>query len=301
MPKKGYYIKGAFEEAIYTTGQTGGGGHKWARPSQFPGWATLNWNCVPSEKRIQEEKWQYYEQLPPQAIFQGIVPLEVLDPKAMKPKKKKAKAKKWNVATDLATNNLVADIQEAMEDEGLDAPSAEDYYGELETNMAAKLEAQGLKPAVISHVKILNEENVEDKFDKMMLGIDEYFRPELVIARNSGHEPVFRIHYKEDTWTMSNTAPTWKYKIEFHQNVCVLHRKTGKTSFKFQIDYLNFWDAGEIVKALINPIASEDKIGFMGHMVKPFEVPLEILQAQADQAEAVEEDSAPIGKRKLLI
>jgi disulfide oxidoreductase YuzD len=222
-------------------------------------------------------------------------------PSGKKSPKKKAKAKKWDVATDLATNTLVTDIQAAMESEGLNAPSAEEYYEELENKMAAKLEAQGLKPAAISHVKILNEENVEDQFDKMMLGIDEYLRPELVIARNSGHEPVFRIHYKEDTWTMSNTAPTWKYKIEFHQNVCVLYRKTGKTSFKFQIDYLNFWDAGEIVKALINPIASEDKIGFMGHMIKPFEVPLEILKAQADQSEAAEEDHCSPGKKRRLL
>ena len=286
MPKQGYYVKGAFETTYYTTGKTKGGGHMWARPSQFQGWTTLNWNAVPGTKTIEKEKLQYYEQLPPQAAFLGILPKP-----EYKPKKK---SKKLNVATDLATNTLVNNLQNDM----VNAISEEDYEEGTEAAIATK---QGFKPVVISHVKVLNEDNAEDEFDKMMLQINEYFRPELIIARNAGHQPVFRVHYKEDSWTMNNSAPTWKYKIEFHQNMCIFHRRAGKSSFKFQIDYLNQWDAGEIVKAMINPVASEDKIGLMGHMIKPFEVPLEILKAQADQSEADEDNSVPIGRRKLLI
>ena len=83
MPKAGFYVRkkaGKFaklyekgmREVIYTTGQTGGGGHKYCRQfgnvfenvhDETPVWATLLWSCVPGIKRL-EENYDYYPEWP---------------------------------------------------------------------------------------------------------------------------------------------------------------------------------------------------------------------------------------------
>ena len=149
----------------------------WARPSQFQGWTTLNWNAVPGTKTIEKEKLQYYEQLPPQAAFLGILPKP-----EYKPKKK---SKKLNVATDLATNTLVNNLQNDM----VNAISEEDYEGETEAAIATKLESQGFKPVVISHVKVLNPEQGQAAADE----VAEFWREVLdgllasIVPQNGPH------------------------------------------------------------------------------------------------------------------
>jgi hypothetical protein len=83
MPRKGFYVlrsdaypvlyERGWREVIYTTGQRGGGGHKYCRQgtSQVPipsQWATLLWSCVPGVADL-AAKYDFHETLPdPEAI-----------------------------------------------------------------------------------------------------------------------------------------------------------------------------------------------------------------------------------------
>lgn len=99
MPPKGFYVlrdeilnaKG-YKEIVYTTGERGGGGHKYCRcfgsvclgdPDSVLEWATLLWSCVPTIEEIQQKYTFYasYEDIPQEL---GCPPLPIEAPKPVK-------------------------------------------------------------------------------------------------------------------------------------------------------------------------------------------------------------------------
>ena len=93
MPPKGYYVmkEDAYlplhpREAIFTTGERGGGGHKyvssqWDNASQdydkkpLTDWVTLLWFCVPSRREL-EDKYDYFEDFISIPSERGIPPMK---------------------------------------------------------------------------------------------------------------------------------------------------------------------------------------------------------------------------------